>query len=82
MKGYNEGSLNVVTELHFIAFYNPSFNSTLHYTCVDTRAVNTLVIHYLRNHAFEGIAATDPLMGTTPPRVSKGTILKHPLFDF
>ena len=21
-------------------------------------------------------------MGTTPPRVSKGTILKHPLFDF
>ena len=23
-----------------------------------------------------------PLMGTTPPRVSKGTILKHPLFDF
>ena len=36
-------------------FYNPSFNSTLHYTCVDTRAVNTLVIHYLRNHAFEAV---------------------------
>ena len=27
-------------------------------------------------------ATTNPLMGTTPPRVSKGTILKHPLFDF
>ena len=24
-------------------------------------------------------ATTNPLMGTTPPRVSKGTILKHPL---
>ena len=28
------------------------------------------------------LSTFDPLMGTTPPRVSKGTILKHPLFDF
>ena len=40
------------------------------------------LIHLYRNYFILWLSDTDPLMGTTPPRVSKGTILKHPLFDF
>ena len=56
---------------------------------VDSIWISLFMLFYLRI-IFKAIYSEiirintggQPLMGTTPPRVSKGTILKHPLFDF
>ena len=56
---------------------------------VDSIWISLFMLFYLRI-IFKAIYSEiirintggQPLMGTTPPRVSKGTILKHPFFDF